>query len=149
MKTTIYELLGMVKDGKAPKKVKYKDKIYYYHEGYDFNYMYNSSDYSPMDRDKSLFTFNSFKMKDGRQCWEDKAAIDFLNDKVEIIEEEKKIPEKLEEFGIQYNLDYIDYKNIETLKKWLNKDFQTIYDTLDLLIKNQNKLIDYLKSKGE
>ena len=66
------------------------------------------------------------------------------------IEEEKKIPEKLEEFGIiQYNLDYIDYKNIETLKEWLNKDFQTIYDTLDLLIKNQNKIIDYLKSKGE
>ena len=71
-----------------------------------------------------------------------------LNDEVEILEE-KKIPEKLEEFGIiQYNLDYIDYKNIETLKEWLNKDFQTIYDTLDLIIKNQNKLIDYLKRKG-
>ncbi len=64
--------------------------------------------------------------------------------------EEKKIPEKLEEFGlIQYNLGYIDYKNIETLKEWLNKDFQTIYDTIDLIIKNQNKLIDYLKSKGD
>jgi hypothetical protein len=73
-----------------------------------------------------------------------------LNDEIKFLEEEKKIPEKLEEFGlIQYNLDYIDYKNIETLKEWLNKDFQTIYDTLDLLIKNQNKLIDYLKSKGE
>ena len=65
-------------------------------------------------------------------------------------EEEKKIPEKLEEIGeIFYNLEYIDYKNIEVLKIYLNEDFQTIYDTLDLLIKNQNQLIDYLKSKGE
>lgn len=64
--------------------------------------------------------------------------------------EEKKIPEKLKELGkITYDLGFIDYKNIETLKEWLNKDFQKIYDTLDLLIKNQNQLIDYLKSKGE
>ena len=78
-----------------------------------------------------------------------------FNDKIDklkkemSIEEKKKIPEKLEEFGIQYNLGYVDYKNIETLKECLNKDFQTIYDTIDLIIKNQNKLIDYLKSKGE
>ena len=86
MKITVYELLGMVKAGKAPKKIKYKDKIYYYRKGYDFNYMYNSSDYGPMDRDKSLFTFDSYKMKDGRRCWDDNTAIDFLNDEVEIIE---------------------------------------------------------------
>ena len=78
--------------------------------------------------------------------------LNILNDEVEIPDdedEEKEIPEKLEEFGIQYNLGYVDYKNIETLKECLNKDFQTIYDTIDLIIKNQNKLIDYLKSKGE
>lgn len=30
MKITMYELLGLVKDGKAPKKIKYKDKIWKY-----------------------------------------------------------------------------------------------------------------------
>ncbi len=30
MKITIYELLGLIKDGKAPKKVKYKNHIYKY-----------------------------------------------------------------------------------------------------------------------
>ena len=28
MKITMYELLGMVKDSKSPKKIKYKDFIY-------------------------------------------------------------------------------------------------------------------------
>ena len=28
MKITIYELLGLIKDGKAPKKIMYKDKIW-------------------------------------------------------------------------------------------------------------------------
>lgn len=30
MKITIYELLGLVKDGKAPKKIKYKNNIFYF-----------------------------------------------------------------------------------------------------------------------
>ena len=30
MKITIYELLGLIKDGKAPKKIKYKNNIYEY-----------------------------------------------------------------------------------------------------------------------
>ena len=135
MKITMYELLGMVKDGKAPKKVKYKDKIYYYHEGYDFNYMYNSSDHSPMDRDKSLFTFDSFKMKDGRRCWNDNAVIDFLNDEVEILEGEKKIPEKLGKYA------YVD------------GDFADVWSRSETLLKDKiNEIIDcldYLKSKGD
>lgn len=70
-----------------------------------------------------------------------------LNDKVEIIEE-KKIPEKLKEIGkIDYDLGFIDYKNIEVLKKWLNNDIQSILNELDLIVKNQNQIIDYLESK--
>lgn len=30
MKTTIYTLLGMIKENTQPMKVKYKDKIYYF-----------------------------------------------------------------------------------------------------------------------
>lgn len=90
------------------------------------------------------YAFNSIKFK-------------YYNDKLEefdiyhskyspyhkIIEEDKEtvfIP--IEEFNIHFNLGFINYKNIEVLKEYLNKDFQTIYDTLDLLIKNQKKLID-------
>lgn len=71
-----------------------------------------------------------------------------LNYEVEIIEEEKKLPEKLEEIGkIDYNLECIDYKNIEELKNWLNNDIQAILNALDLIVKNQNQLIDYIESK--
>ena len=30
-KITMYELLGLVKDGQAPKRIKYQDKVYYYY----------------------------------------------------------------------------------------------------------------------
>ena len=95
---------------------------------------------------------NLLEQEEGKPSCDTQWFIDkeWLNTEVEILEEEKKIPEKLKEFGlIKYNLDYIDYKNIEILKEWLNQDFQTIYDTLDSIIKNQNQLIDYLNSKGE
>lgn len=38
MKITIYELLGLVKDGKAPKKIRYDGTIYEYSENDDFYY---------------------------------------------------------------------------------------------------------------
>lgn len=133
MKTiTMYELLGMVKDGKAPKKIKYKDKIYYYHKGYDFNYMYNSSSSSLMDNKKSLFVFSSYKLKDGRRYWDDNTAIDFLNDEVEILEEEKKIPEKLGKCA------YVD------------GDIGYSWTKSEAILKTRiNEIIDYLKSKGD
>lgn len=68
MKITMYELLGQVKDGKAPKKIRYDDTIYEYSEVDDFYYC------------------NGFSL-----------YIDFaahgncLNNEVEIIEEPKKI----------------------------------------------------------
>lgn len=130
MKITIYELLGLVKDDKAPKKVKYKDKIYYYNKGYDFNYMYNSSDYSPINKDNSLFKIYSFKLINGRHCWNNEAMIDFLNDEVEILEEEKKIPEKL-----QLKYDDIIYGND------FKKQILMYCDNLQYKI---NEIIDYL-----
>lgn len=134
MKIDMYTLLGMVKDGKAPKRIKFDNTCWDRINGEKNVYYIN-------DNGTDLFIY-FFR----------KNLTFTLNDEVEILdyeEKEKKIPKKLEEIGIQYNLGYIDYKNIETLKECLNKDFQTIYDTIDLIIKNQNKLIDYLKSKGE
>ena len=74
MKTiTIYELLGMIKDGKAPKKVRYRYSCLYEDfkfDGETLNYIGGKD-----------FLFG-----------EDITAM--LNDEVEILEEEKKIPEK-------------------------------------------------------
>ena len=75
-----------------------------------------------------------------------------LNKEVQILEEDKEIELiPIEDFNISYNLGFIDYKNIEVLKNHLNKDFQRIFDTLDLLIENQKileKAVNELK-KGK
>jgi hypothetical protein len=113
MKITMYELLGLVKDGKElPKKVKVLDVIYEFDDHY--------GDYFNEELDRYLFVYMT-----SEEEW--KLAY-FLNAQVEIIEEEKKIPEKLE--------------LIE------NGDFVEIPDSNDLMNKI-NEIIDYLKSKGK
>lgn len=78
MKITIYELLGLVKDGKAPKKIKYEDEIW--------------------ECSKEEY----YSCKDGRILLGDLffnyKIQTFINDEVEIIEESKKIEyEQIEE----------------------------------------------------
>ena len=70
MKITMYELLGMVKDGKAPKKVKYINSIWEYDK--------ETKDYFHDDL-WLIYSMNS---------------IGLTESKIEILEE-KKIPEKL------------------------------------------------------
>lgn len=73
MKITLYELLGLIKDNKAPKKIKYGNIILDYdeeNEDYCYCYFHNG---------KGLFEF------------EFENEIHFLNDKVEVIEKPKKI----------------------------------------------------------
>ena len=70
MKITMYELLGLIKDGKAPKKISYND--------IEIEYNKDTKDYYPY-YDKYLF---EYKFED---------CVDFLEDEVEIIEEPKKI----------------------------------------------------------
>ena len=76
MKIDIYTLLGLVKDGKAPKKIKYKNNIYEY-DGETQNYC------SPINM---IWNF---------LIGEDIVAL--LDDEVEIIEKPKKI-EKIEKY---------------------------------------------------
>lgn len=77
MKITIYELLGLVKDGKAPKKIAYNSVILEYAEGNEDYYSYYG---------RGLFEYKFTTCND------------FLNDEVEIIEELKKIEyEQIEE----------------------------------------------------
>ena len=70
MKITIYELLGLVKDGKAPKKIAYNSVIIEYAEENEDYYSYYG---------RGLFEYKFTTCND------------FLNDEVEIIEEPKKI----------------------------------------------------------
>jgi hypothetical protein len=101
MKTiTTYELLGMIKDGKAPKKIKYNDKIWNYKDGI---MEYISED--------TYFGLSNFEF-------------DELNEKVEILEEEKKLPEKLY---------FHDLENITENEK--------------ILVCKINSILDYLESK--
>ena len=116
MKITIYELLEMVKEGKAPKKVRYNDEIYDTKTSNNFSLMiYEATGKMSDDGEVGLF----------------------LNDEVEILEEPKKIPEKLN----------IDKEHNRLFKKdgsyWSIKAHQVyVYEVL-------NEIIDYLKSKGE
>ena len=121
MKITMYELLGLVKDGKAPKKIKYGNIKLEYDEEYADYYKYCS---------KGLFEYIF------TTCNE------FLNDYVEIIEEPKEI-EKLP----YYSLEKIQeskskdewYKNrLELLEKRTNDYHNKI-----------NKLIDEINNLKE
>lgn len=106
-KMTIIQLLNKIANGEeVPKKIKYKNWLY------EFNK--NCNDYL-CQYDSLLYREND----DVRQ---------FLNDEVEILEEEKKIPEKLKL--------YAPYPECEDTR------FEDVEDKL-------NEIIDYLKSKGE
>lgn len=74
---TMYELLGLVKDGKAPKKIKYAGYEYSYYEDEDNNF----KNYDCAGKDWLINQFIYQK----------------INDTVEILEEEKKIPEKIKD----------------------------------------------------
>lgn len=70
MKITMYELLGLVKDGKAPKKIKYGSAKLEYNEGCEDYYRYCG---------KGFFEYKFGNCKN------------FLTDEIEIIEEPKEI----------------------------------------------------------
>lgn len=82
MKITIYELLGLMKDGKAPKKIKYDGDIYILKSNAIFElFAYETIDYNKFNTDgerlgKTLFLDNHYM---------------HLYDEVEIIDEPKKI----------------------------------------------------------
>ena len=166
MKITVYELLGLIKDGKAPNKIKYNENIYYYDKSFT-NYSCDLNDgdtlylledtieYLVMQFNYELEIIEEeketkpFTKKDiealGYACGEIQKC--FTNGWTKSLEnkpfeEEKKIPEKLkiEQNGQTYNNFYIVNQN--GTKCYLTKHSKMIVETL-------NQVIDYLKSKGE
>ena len=79
MKITIYELLGLVKDGKAPKKIKIRNEIY------EYKYIGDGFiDYAGIEKETSAIFFLSSYIGNNY-------ISDIFTDEVEIIEEDKKI----------------------------------------------------------
>jgi ribosomal protein S18 len=135
MEISYYELLGMVQEGNAPEKIEVRlcgDRKAIYKADYDgdeFSH-YRIDEYE----DENYHTYLS-------ECLLESSMFDKC---IKILDDEDEF-EDVERFGIHYSWDYIDYKNIEELKKYVNKDFQNIFDTLDKLIKNQKKIIEKIK----
>ena len=120
MKITMYELLGMVKDGKAPKNIKYNT--------------------FELKRTMSNNLLRMYVDEEG-MFFPEYYSVLTLNDEVEMIEEEKKIPEKLK---IEQDTPTSNYyiRNENGTKCALTKHSKMIAETL-------NEVLDYLKSKGE
>lgn len=93
MKITMYELFGLIKDGKAPKKIRYRDIIWKYTSTVKGKgYQYYSKGYEEW---KTLQ--NQVYLE---EC---------LNDEIEIIEEPKKIEHCLKSDRFLCNEDEIEH----------------------------------------
>ena len=113
----VIDLLNKIANGEeVPKKIKINNVIYEYR-----GYMYWTENANYQDIENYLFGKWNFKI---------------LNDEVEIIEEEKKMPEKLIPTSLK-GIDNLDEK-IEIAH----------IDTVSAINKI-NEVIDYLKSKGD
>lgn len=78
MKITIYELLGLVKDGKAPKKIKLRNEIYEYKNQLEL------MDYIRIEKETNIKFYLSSYIGNNY-------ISDLFKDEVEIIEEPEKI----------------------------------------------------------
>ena len=100
------------KKEQMPKRIKYMGRIFEYNE--------NETNYITVEKPHDVITlFVTWS-------WD-------LNEEVEILEEEKKIPEKLETIDFEKNYEYRTNCEIS---------FQEIVIKI-------NEIIDYLKSKGD
>lgn len=121
MKITIYELLGMIIDGIAPKKIKVTGTIYDFDEEYGFYFTKTKTGRvalgGKLDEINLIYNFNN-------------------EDNVEIIEEpqEHKIPEKLE--------SYISCGWAGTCKDLKRED---LFNDLKKIGSKINEILDYLE----
>lgn len=113
MKITMYELLGLVKDGKTPKEIKYKNFVYGWIQKYKTYTRYDIT-----GKDLYITTTN-------------------LNDEVEIIEENKKI-EKIKILIDDINTEYVANDKGEKLS--YSKSDLMFADRINELIDEVNKL---------
>lgn len=115
MKTTIYELLGMIKDGEAPKKIMY--------DGYTYQF---DNEYENYVRDNDL----------GVSINWDYVAIKCLNEPVVILDEPKE--NKIEKSEYQYSL-IPDWKDKKDIVRIINNNFELHSKAISKLIDKLNK----------
>lgn len=117
----IIDLLNKIANGEeVPKKIKYNNKIY-------------------SAKGNAIENFVDYCSEEDEWCFNHYVRYENLNDEVEIIEE-KKIPEKLDDFTIA--VGSVDESNIEEY-------IQTLFNQQYEIFNKINSIIDYLKSKGE
>lgn len=118
MKITIYELLGLIKDGKAPQKIKYEYLIY------------------ELTSEK-----NDYYCKNEMRWFTNEInSLGVLYDEVEIIEEPKKIEKLLMDMNSKtkgnMTADYDDY----TIGNVAEHNFDVIHKKINELIDEINNL---------
>ena len=119
MKITMYELLGLVKDGKAPEKIKFRNEIY----EYEHNIKDSFIDYVGIEKETNeVFCLSSYIGNN--------YISDIFTDKVEIIEEPKKI-KKLEN-KIDSSFENANYSERMRLTEIVNKLNELIDEINDL-----------------
>lgn len=112
-------VVGLVKDGKAPKKIKFNYSIYEYK-------------WSNAYQEKCYVNGNNYRL------WENLNLNSNLNDEVEIIVEPKKI-ENIKSNGDELYSDYID--------TWISKNKTDAY--CEFLMNKINELIDEINNLKE
>jgi len=107
MKITIYELLGLIKDGKAPKKIKYNERVYEIDE---------------IQEDYSYFAINRYEY-----LLDDINTFSRFNYEIEILDEEDEFID-IEEIEIKKieETSHLEFKEkindlIKNQKKIINK----------------------------
>ena len=153
MKITIYELLGLVKDGKAPSKIKYNSMIFEYNNNYyrsengfiledyceltislndEVEILEDTNEITAEQIMMATDTLNRLKPTIIETTINWNKAVEAIKNNFSTLKdtpkEEKKIPEKL---------STISYKNRNTISIW-NEHRDKI-----------NEIIDCLKSKGD
>ena len=133
---TIYDLMGLIKDGKAPKKIKYNNKIFTFNE--------NRNDYdNEYDKNWSFLYERLGKTVN--------FVNDFLNDTVEILPEENDEWEDICELLDDSRYNFSDRQNGMTQedRRLLDSNFKALGEIINQLIKNQKYLKEKLESKDE
>lgn len=118
MKITIYDLLGLVKEDKAPKKIKCYDEIFKLNEVVSIVHDIYTMDNLYVDTE-GLKLFCEYN-------WQ-------LNDEVEVIEEEKII----EDFKLQCTIaNHYSKENIQCLANEMIKKMNILKDAINELKKD-------------
>ena len=125
---TIYELMGLIKDNKAPKKIKIHQEIY---EMIGSRYYINKE----FTVDNDLF----YKITLGYVT---------LDDTVEIVPEENDEWEDIEKIKlIDTSIEFYDDDKVRHLMNTNAKDRNIYIAKINQLIKNQRKIIEKLEEK--